>query len=221
MAVQPDQQLALPGLDASSHSRIDLPDADIVLFRSMVAPAVADEWKQRLLDEPIPWKQDEIALYGRTIPVPRLASWHGDADCSYTYSGIPSQPNPWTPVLGDIRRVVEETTGTRFNSVLVNRYRDGQDSVAWHSDDEPELGRNPVIASVSLGAVRLFQLKHKVHGARRAELALPHGSLLLMRGETQHHWLHQVPKMKQVREVRFNLTFRNVSPGRAPAPPAA
>lgn len=204
----PGEQLDFPGLSGPPCVRLTLPDADIVLYRDFVTPAQADLWLRALLAESIPWKQDEIVLYGKTIPVPRLASWHGDSGCSYTYSGIRSEPNAWTPCLLDIRTTVEALVGLRFNSVLINQYRDGLDSVAWHSDDEPELGHNPTIASLSLGATRLFQLKHKRFESRRTEFDLTNGSLLLMRGKTQHHWMHQVPKTRRFCGMRVNLTFR-------------
>jgi alkylated DNA repair dioxygenase AlkB len=209
-AESPGEQLDFPALVAPPYIRLDLPDADIVLYRLFLTAADADRHLNELLTGTIPWKQDEIDFYGKTIPVPRLASWHGDPGCAYTYSGIRSEPNPWTESLLQMRTSVEALAGQRFNSVLVNQYRNGSDSVSWHSDDEPELGQNPVIASLSLGATRLFQLKHTRYNTRRTEFELTHGSLLLMRGSTQHHWLHQVPKTRRACGVRVNLTFRSI-----------
>jgi alkylated DNA repair dioxygenase AlkB len=211
MALTPSgKQLDFPELAAPAHVRLDLPEADIVLYRQFYSPAEADESFAALMKEAIPWKQDELVMFDKRIPVPRLASWHGDPGCSYTYSGIRSEPNPWIPALLKIRESIERHCAQTFNSVLVNQYRDGMDSVSWHSDDEPELGHQPTIASLSLGETRLFQLKHKRFSARRTEFDLTHGSLLIMRGPTQHQWLHQIPKTKKGCGIRLNLTFRTI-----------
>lgn len=159
----------------------------------------------------LPWRQETITLFGRTSPVPRLTSWHGDPGTAYAYSGIAMDPAPWTPSLTAIKTRVEAAAGTRFNSVLANLYRDGRDGVAWHSDDEPELGPEPVIASASFGATRAFQLRAKADPSRRRTLLLPHGSLLVMRGSTQRLWRHQVPKTAKPVGERINLTFRLVA----------
>ena len=142
---------------------------------------------------------------GRRVPIPRLTAWHGAA--GYVYSGIAMTPAPWNPPLLELKAVAEACAGQAFNSVLLNLYRDGRDSVSWHADNEPGLGRDPVIASVSLGATRRFQMKHRRRaGARRARPAA--GSCLVMAGATQHHWLHQVPKTSRPVGPRINLTFR-------------
>jgi alkylated DNA repair dioxygenase AlkB len=162
----------------------------------------------RLLDQLMaltPWRQEIATLMGRRVPIPRLTAWHGAA--GYVYSGIEMTPAPWNPPLLEIKAVAEACAGQPFNSVLLNLYRDGRDSVSWHADNEPGLGRDPVIASVSLGATRRFQLKHRRREARVA-LDLPAGSCLVMAGATQHHWLHQVPKTAQPVGLRINLTFR-------------
>jgi alkylated DNA repair dioxygenase AlkB len=184
-----------------------MPDAEVLFYRDCFSPAESAEHFQALI-ESIHWKQDSVNLYGKTIALPRLTAWYGDAGKSYTYSGITQQPLPWTTTLLTIKPRVEAAARVTFNSVLLNQYRDGADSVAWHSDDEPELCQNPVIASVSFGATRAFQFKHKQHSDQRLSLELTPGSLLLMRGATQHFWKHQLPKTKKSCGPRINLTFR-------------
>jgi alkylated DNA repair dioxygenase AlkB len=156
----------------------------------------------------IQWKQDKINMYGRELPLPRLSAWYGDTDKPYTYSGITLTPLPWTAELMMIKKRIEEVAGVHFTSVLLNRYRDGQDYVGWHADDEKELGHNPVIGSVNFGATRRFQLRRKDDHQQKTEVELKHGTFLLMQGETQHYWQHQVPKTSQKIGERLNLTFR-------------
>jgi alkylated DNA repair dioxygenase AlkB len=156
----------------------------------------------------LPWSQPEIRIFGRKVPVPRLQVWIGDADAHYRYSGLDNRPLGWTPLLLDIRRRVEESCHHRFNSVLANLYRDGNDSNGWHSDDEPELGVEPVIASLSLGATRRFLMRRRDDHECKVEIALEHGSLLLMWGRSQADWQHTVPKQLRVGLPRLNLTFR-------------
>lgn len=157
----------------------------------------------------LPWQQEVIQMYGKEIPVPRLSSWHGDKESSYTYSGIPLPPNPWNEDLLKLKSICEEASNHTFNSVLANLYRNGNDSVAWHADDEPELGKNPVIASLTFGAERKFQLRHKTT-KERIDLILKNGSLLVMQGQLQHYWQHQIPKTKKRIGERMNLTFRRI-----------
>jgi alkylated DNA repair dioxygenase AlkB len=159
----------------------------------------------------IDWRAEEILIFGRRVPVPRRVAWHGDPGASYEYSGTPHVPEPWTPALVRIRDRVADLTGEAFNAVLLNLYRDGRDGMGWHADDEPALGRNPVIASVSLGATRRFCLRHRRRRECRLDLPLPHGSLLLMSGATQHHWVHALPKTRAAVGERINLTFRRVA----------
>lgn len=161
------------------------------------------------LDRQVSWKQEHIRIYGKSIPLPRLTAWYGDADQCYTYSGISMQPQPWFPELSHIRQQVEALSGSTFNSVLLNFYLDGNSSIAWHSDDEPELGQNPTIASLSFGAARTFHFKHRF-SSDRIKLDLTNGSLLLMQGTTQHFWQHAVLKTKKPILPRINLTFRNI-----------
>ncbi len=163
------------------------------------------------LIENVAWRQEPIKIFGKEVMQPRLTAWYGDPDTAYSYSGIVMEPLPWTEPLAEIKKRIEDFAGTPFNSVLLNYYRDGQDSMGWHSDNEPELGPNPVIASLSLGGVRRFHLKHR----KRKELEtkrmdLLDGSLLVMGGALQHHWLHQISKTKKAVAGRINLTFREV-----------
>jgi alkylated DNA repair dioxygenase AlkB len=196
----------------------DAPEADfaprIVLDRDglvtydayFLEPRLADRAFHVLLGE-TPWSQEFLQMYGRRIPFPRLTAWYGDRGAAYTYSGIKNEPLAWTPLLKEVRDLLKRRIGVRFNSVLLNLYRHGDDGLSWHADDEPELGEAPVIASLSLGAVRQFQLKHRVDGETRS-LLLESGSLLLMSGATQRSWVHRVPKERNVRQTRINLTFR-------------
>lgn len=153
----------------------------------------------------IPWEQKEIALYGKTRPVPRLTCWFGDAE--YSYSGIVNSPQPWTDELVALLELIEEKTASNYNSCLANLYRDGNDRVGWHSDNEVELGPTPTIASLSVGAPRIFKLKHVGTGTTVDHELLP-GSLLVMYGRCQTEWLHSVPKRARVAGPRINLTFR-------------
>lgn len=164
-----------------------------------------------LLRQALAWRQDHIRVYGKAVKIPRLQAWYGDADASYAYSGLRLPPLPWHPWLLALKHKCEAQTGYRFNSVLANCYRNGQDSMGWHADDEPELGRNPAIASVSLGAPRDMDFRHNIT-RQRCRLKLQHGSLLLMHGQTQHFWQHAIPKRASLAGERINLTFRWVTP---------
>ena len=157
-----------------------------------------------------PWERSEIRIAGRCIAIPRLNAWYGDPGADYSYSGVRLATTAWHRDLLDLKGRVEAATGHTFNSALLNLYRNGGDSVDWHSDDEPELGNDPVVASVSLGTVRRFELKHRTIPAARHRLELPDGSLLLMAGALQHHWQHRVPKQRGVDGERINITFRTV-----------
>ncbi|MWV18496.1 alpha-ketoglutarate-dependent dioxygenase AlkB [Pseudomonas sp. L-22-4S-12] len=194
-------------MDLFADLPLQLPDAALELRRHWLAPACADRWLQQLLAQ-TPWTQPQVCLHGRHYPVPRLVAWYGDAEASYRYSGLVHQPLPWTPLLAEIRARVEAVAGQALNGVLLNYYRDGQDSMGWHSDDEPELGPEPLVASLSLGGSRRFDLRRKGHSRIEHSLLLEHGTLLVMRGATQHHWQHQVAKTAQPVAPRLNLTFR-------------
>jgi len=163
-----------------------------------------------LLTKEIPWRQEPVVIMGRTIMQPRLTALHGDSGKRYRYSGITMTPHPWTATLLDIKTRVEAAVNHRFTTALLNLYRNGEDSMGWHSDDEKELGRDPVIASVSFGAARAFQLRHRTDLSSHIEVSLEHGSLLIMRGPTQHHWLHRLPKRLRTSEPRINITFRTI-----------
>ena len=189
--------------------KIPLPDSEINLNQNHFDAEIAGNLLRELTEE-IPWVQNKIRFYGKESLVPRLESWHGDEGMSYTYSGIRMDAKPWTKNLLMIKESIEPIAKTTFNSVLINYYRDGKDRVAWHSDDEKELGKNPVIASVSLGAERKFKLRHKKYKENKLqhEVFLQNGSLLLMSGSTQHHWLHEIPRTAKPIGPRINLTFR-------------
>ena len=189
--------------------KIPLPDSEISLHQNHFDAEIAGNLLRELAEE-IPWIQNKIKFYGKESLVPRLESWHGDEGMSYTYSGIRMDAKPWTKNLLVIKESIEPIAKTTFNSVLINYYRDGKDRVAWHSDDEKELGKNPVIASVSLGAERKFKLRHKKYKENQLqhEVFLQNGSLLLMSGSTQHHWLHEIPRTAKPIGPRINLTFR-------------
>jgi alkylated DNA repair dioxygenase AlkB len=181
-------------------------DGEVFLFEDAIGRADADRLYDALLGQ-VAWRQEEATIMGRRVAIPRLTAWHGEA--GYVYSGIRMAPAPWSPALLELRRRAVDLAGQPFNSVLLNLYRDGRDSVSWHADNEPGLGRNPVIASLSLGATRRFQLKHR-RCDERVAIDLSHGSCLVMAGATQHHWLHQLPKTARPVGPRINLTFRRM-----------
>ncbi|NJC06695.1 alkylated DNA repair dioxygenase AlkB [Sphingomonas kaistensis] len=173
------------------------------------AQVPADQLKE-VEFENVNWKQDYIKFFGKTHPLPRLTAWYGDKGASYAYSGIRSDPNPWNDGLLYLKARLEAALDVTFNSVLLNWYRDGSDSLNWHADDEPELGTCPTIASVSFGETRQFLFKPKNASKTQLSFDLLPGSLVVMKGETQQNWVHSVPKRKGVKGSRFNLTFRNI-----------
>lgn len=185
-----------------------LEDLSFDYYPSFFKAAVANELYHDLYHE-IAWQEEEYTIYGKATKAPRLMAWYGDAGANYNYSGIRHISQPWTATLLSIRASIKEKTGFDFNSVLANLYRDGRDSMGWHADKEKELGENPVIASVSLGAVRKFSLRHNKQKDTLA-LYLDHGSLLIMQGETQHAWKHALPKTTRDLGPRINLTFRKI-----------
>ena len=192
---------------------IPLPDAQLTLFRQADLGVDQDELLQQLISD-IPWRAEDITVFGKTYPQPRLIAWYGDSDAIYTYSGVAHEPLGWSPPLDQLKRRVEALAGARFNSVLLNYYRDHRDSMGLHADDEPELGPEPVIASLSLGAERKLHFKHKTRrDLAPLNLALPSGSLLIMRGPTQRHWKHGLHKLRRACGPRVNLTFRLVDHG--------
>lgn len=192
-------------------TRYILPQAELLLIRDAIPQALA----ARAFDElrrGLPWRQEEITLFGKRVMQPRLLSWHGDSGAVYRYSFVTHEPQPWTPLLLELREIAQALSGSSFNSVLANLYRDGADSNGWHADNEPELGKHPLIASLSFGATRDFRLKHRDRQVFSDTLTIPlaHASMLIMRGGMQAHWLHELPKRKRVSAARINLTFRAV-----------
>ena len=188
----------------------DLGDASIREYPAAFSQEISNSYLHQL-QENIRWRQDTLWIAGREVAVPRLQCWMGDHGSVYGYSGMRLQPSRWNDSVLAIRERVEGLSGHRFNSVLLNYYRTGQDSVAWHADDEPELGPEPIIASVSFGVERRFQLKHK-HQEKptRSQLTLRNGSILIMGRTLQNHWMHQLPKVKGLELPRINLTFRTI-----------
>lgn len=197
-------------IDLSTLKRLPMEDADVFYAESLPLSETPEKLLQYLIDELL-WRNESISLWGRKYPQPRLIAWYGDPGASYTYSGITLKPLPWNDSLKSVKRSVEDFSGFKFNSVLANYYRNNKDSMGFHSDDEPELGAHPVIASVSLGDERTLVLRHK----KRKELSpvkirLASGSILLMKGTTQECWLHGVLKESLPCGPRVNLTFRRI-----------
>lgn len=186
-----------------------LPGAELWFCLQWLAGDEADALFLQVRDG-IDWETHRIRLFGRQVDSPRLSSWIGDEGAAYTYSGARFDPRPWPAALKGIRTRLEGEAGAQFNSVLANRYRTGADYMGWHSDNESALGARPVIASLSLGATRRFVLKHRLRPELKLELALPHGSLLLMRGQTQTHYRHALPRTTRPVGERINLTFRQI-----------
>lgn len=185
---------------------VHINNGEYIYIPNFYPKITADKYLKKLITD-IKWKQESIKMYGKEIPFPRLTAWYGNQDKPYSFSGITLQPHPWSPGLLKVKSDIEEKANVVFNSVLLNRYRDGSDSISWHTDAEKELGKNPVIASVNFGAERKFQLKH-IETGDRIDILLKHGSLLIMQGELQHYWKHQIPKTKKPIGERVNLTFR-------------
>ena len=191
----------------SQEIKLDLPDGDIKYFPGLFSTAEADLYFASLRKH-VPWQQDDITIFGKTFAQPRLTALFGNNKKPYTYSNITMQPHEFNPDLLEIKKRIETKTKAIFTTCLANLYRDGNDSNGWHADNEKALGKNPVIASITFGQERYFQLKHSTRKELKHKLLLAHGSLLLMQGETQHHWLHQIAKTKKPTGERINLTFR-------------
>lgn len=200
---------------AASCERIAIEAGGLRLWRDAFAAESAA--LQAALRDTIAWEQHRIRLFGRAIDAPRLSAWHADPGCDYRYSGLQLAARPLPPLLEDLRLRIAALTGLRFDSVLLNRYRDGNDSMGWHADDERELGPAPVIASLSLGATRRFLLRRRGDARQRLALELPAGSLLLMEPPLQANWLHAVPKTRRPVGERINLTWRQIR-SREPSP---
>jgi len=197
----------------SDHHRIELPPAGQVIYSpDWLEQTAADDLEARLTDE-LDWQQRTIRLFGREVMQPRLVAFHGQAGVCYRYSGRTLEAQAWPDSLALLAERLSTELGSPFNSVLCNLYRDGQDAMGWHADDEAELGDDPVIASISLGAQRKFRLKPRDPGAVDCEPLLlepQHGSLIVMAGDLQRHWLHCVPRTRQPVGPRINLTFRSI-----------
>lgn len=170
-------------------------------------PEESDEYLKELTTATV-WKQEPIKIFGKTVMQPRLTAFYGDEKISYSYSGITMKALPWTETMMQIKTRIEQKYNARFNACLLNHYRDGADSMGWHRDNEKNLGKYPLIASVSFGAHRIFQFRRYVEKIPIISVDLSHGSVLVMKGETQHYWEHRLPKTVQASSVRINLTFR-------------
>ncbi|MGH1373566.1 MAG: alpha-ketoglutarate-dependent dioxygenase AlkB family protein [Cellvibrionaceae bacterium] len=198
---------------STSPESIAIQDGELQLFHRWLSPGEVDTAFAALRQE-LAWEQSRIQVYGKSVAIPRLNAWYGDKDCHYAYSGYRLPLNHWHPQLLLWRQRLQEELSLSVNSALANLYRNGDDGVGWHSDDEPELGEDPTIASISLGAPRMFHLKHRFDRALpTVKLSLPSGSLLVMSGKLQRYWLHSLPKTKRVTEPRINLTFRHINLG--------
>lgn len=184
-------------------------NGELYYYPQFFSPSVSNELFNTLINT-IAWKQEPIVLFGKQIMQPRLTALYGDAAISYGYSGITMQPIEWTAALQTIKQAIEPITKTLFTTVLLNYYRNGNDSMGWHRDNEPVLGKNPLIASVSFGAARKFSFRDYETKKTTISLLLEHGSLLIMKGATNHFWEHQLPKTKQNNNPRVNLTFRTI-----------
>lgn len=191
-----------------STPQIALSDASLSYIPDFLSSLEADRYFDEFVQH-LQWRQEHIKMYGRKVRIPRLQAWYGEASAHYQYSGIDMKPLPWTKSLASLKERCELQSQTRFNSVLANLYRDGNDSVGWHADDEPELGTEPVIASISLGVQRHIDFRHN-QSKQKVRFQLEHGSLLLMSGGTQQYWQHTLPRSLKVTGARVNLTFRTI-----------
>ena len=186
---------------------IPIENGDLLLFESVLLPEKSTLIFAKLITD-IDWETETLFLFGRQIQVPRLTAFYGDA--AYTYSGLRHKPKKWLPLLNELRDLAQRHTGEKFNSVLLNQYRRGSDSMSWHSDNEQELGQNPIIASLSFGGMRRFRLRNIAHKKQTLSIDLCNASLLVMAGPLQHNWQHALPKTKKTVSHRINLTFRNI-----------
>ena len=183
-------------------------DGEVIYYGHVLSENEAKRYYDILLNE-IPWQHDEAVIYGKRIITKRKVAWYGDDTYDYTYSHTTKTALPWTDALLELKKITEKTCGTTFNSCLLNLYHDGDEGMAWHSDDEKSLGKNTVIGSLSMGAVRKFSFKHKASG-EKIDTILDSGSLLVMKGATQTNWMHMLPKSAKIKHPRINLTFRTI-----------
>jgi alkylated DNA repair dioxygenase AlkB len=196
--------------DLENGIALPIEDGQLHYIPSAFSETEADALMRQCLTE-LPWRQDRISIAGKLILIPRLQCWLGDPEAHYSYSNLTLHPQPWPEFLVDIKARIETLAAHSFNSALANLYRDGSDSVDWHSDDEAELGHTPIIASLSLGTSRVFELKHRYKKQLSAlKLSLNHGSVLIMKGSTQQYWHHRIAKLKGLSEPRINFTFRHI-----------
>jgi alkylated DNA repair dioxygenase AlkB len=196
-------------MDLFSDDRNILPyDGETLYYGHIMPVNDANRYFEVLLNT-IAWQHDQAIIYGKHYVTKRKVAWYGNERFNYTYSNTTKQALAWTPELAALKQLVESITGTHFNSCLLNLYHTGDEGMAWHSDDEKALGKNTIIASLSLGAARKFSFKHKTSGEKR-DIILEPGSLLVMQGATQTYWLHRLPPTKTVRTARINLTFRTI-----------
>lgn len=189
---------------------LDLPQAEISYIPNFLSKPFADNLLELLIKNTI-WQSDKITVFGKTHLQPRLTAYYTSNNTPYSYSNITMESKPIPDYLEQIKQKIEQASNEKFNAVLLNLYRNGQDSNGWHADNEKSLGINPTIASLSLGAERYFHFKHRTIKSERHKINLQHDSLLIMKGEMQHHWLHQIPKTKIHKEARINLTFRYIN----------
>ena len=194
---------------ADSSENILPKDGEVNYFGAIVSLEIADALFLKLRDE-IAWENDEIILFGKRIVTKRKVAWYGNLPFEYTYSNVKKQAIAWNETLFELKSLVEDKSGCSYNSCLLNLYHSGSEGMAWHSDNEKELLENGAIASLSFGVERVFELKHKQDNIK-VKVLLEHGSLLLMKGTTQKHWLHQLPKTQKVGTPRINLTFRTIN----------
>lgn len=188
--------------------QIKISDGELSLQPDFLSEQESNSLYQQLQQE-IDWRQDEIFLFGRHVAIPRMQAFQGERGIQYRYSGLSMTTEPWHPAILAIKEKLQQMSGAHFNSVLLNYYRNGRDSMGWHSDDEPELGSNPIIASLSLGDTRRFLLRHRFDKTiPQQELLLNNGSVLIMAGKLQHNWQHSIPKTAKAMQGRINLTFR-------------
>ncbi len=187
----------------------ELPDAQLRYYQNFLSVDQANHYYNSFL-KTIPWQQDDVKVFGKVYAQPRLTSLHSNSHSTYTYSGLTLQPHPMTEALLELLHQIQTVSHHDFNCVLLNLYRNGADSNGWHADNEKELGKHPQIASYSFGAPRFFHFKHRKIKSQRHKMVLHHGSLLLMEGSMQKHWLHQIPKTKKPLQPRINLTFRKI-----------
>lgn len=193
--------------DIQNNITTELKDGEILYDRNFLSSVEASRYFKIIRNETA-WQQDQIKVFGKVYDQPRLTALYANNNFPYSYSNITMYPSPFSATLLEIKEKVEQQLKKEFTTCLLNLYRHGQDSNGWHADNEKELGKNPIIASVSLGAERMFHMKHRTDNSQKIKINLIHGSLLVMSGSTQHYWLHQIPKTKKHVEERINLTFR-------------